>query len=240
MRSKEQIESRREANSRQRERRREREKGLTMQEVYALRKANGIAHNSGDGAGKGAFALHKAKIGTVRSSVRRKRLIQVSGCQNHRCCYCGQQTWHPDIIDCGTIPHTKWNHATSEHVVARTHGGTWGKYNITMACYECNGMRGSMDVKKFIALITGNAKHKPGKKEMRALKKEEKRKSEKGQHKKLKTLRLMCVALMFYSDLFDVVLEESKTMPHKDSLKINKRCQLTAIRRRVIENQMVY
>ncbi len=228
--------AKRESKRKQRERRREREKGLTRNEVYALRRANAIKYNSGEAVD----ALAKKRRGVIRASTRRKRLIQISGCQNHRCCYCGQQTWHPDIIDCGIIPHTKWNLATSEHVVAQNNGGTWGRHNIVMACAECNSSRGSKAVKKFIALITSDIKKKPSKKEMRSLKKEEKRKTDKGQLKKFKTIRLLWVALSFYPELFAIVQEEAKDMTFKHNLKTNKRCQVTAIRWRVIENQMVY
>lgn len=228
------------SKSAQRERRREREKGLSKQEIVILRKANAIANDSGNVeiAGQSVIDTVKAARGVRRTYLRRLRLIKLSGAQNHRCCYCGQKTWHPYVIDGDDVIHSKRNRATVEHVIALVKGGTWRRNNLVMACDECNGARGEKDIGRFVALITRNIDIPIGKAAKRAIRKEEKRKSEKGQIKIAKTVWLLFLALTFTPNLFAGIQDNfDSTKVKKDRIR---RCSIRTIRKRVIENNMVF
>ncbi len=223
----------------QRRRRREREKGLSKLEIVAQRRANAIANNSGnvEQAGRSIIDCKRAARGSRRTYIRRLRLIQLSEIQNHRCCYCGQKTWHHHIIDGGDVTHSKRNLATIEHVIALVHGGTWRKDNLVMACDECNGSRGEKAIARFVALITQDIDIPLSKAVKRALRKEENRKSEKGQIKTAKTIWLLFLALTFMPELFVKVQKDFN--PKKIKTRTG-RCNISTIRKRVIENNMVF
>ena len=227
------------SKSDQRARRREREKGLSKLEIVAQRRANAIANNSGNVelAGRSITDTARAARGSRRTYIRRHRLIKLSEAQKHRCCYCGQQTWHPHIIDGGDVVHSKRNLATIEHVVALVSGGTWCKNNLVMACNECNGARGEKAIAKFVALITQDIDIPLSKAVKRALRKEEKRKSDKGQIKTAKTVWLLFLALTFIPELFVKVQKDFN--PTKIKTRTG-RCNISTIRKRVIENNMVF
>lgn len=226
--------------SRQRERRREREKGLSNQEIINLRIANAIKYNSGNAevAGNGLLDNVKASRGSRRTYIRRRRLIQLSGAQNHRCCYCGQKTWHLHIIDGGDVVHSRRNQATIEHVIALVHGGTWCKDNLVMACDQCNGARGEKSVGNFVALITQDINIPISKTLKRAIRREEKAKSEKGQIKIAKTFCLLLIAAKYMPELLTSVADAYD--PKKMKKDRPRRCHISTIRKRVIANGLVY
>lgn len=60
--------------------------------------------------------------------------------QNHRCAYC----FDP-------ITPSK---ATADHVKAQSKGGKHGKGNIVASCGLCNSLKGSMDVREFVKIIS--------------------------------------------------------------------------------------
>jgi hypothetical protein len=74
---------------------------------------------------------------------RREWILKLSEQQNHRCCYCGVETWTP--YDDGPTANLwggpKHKRATVEHILARFDGGTNRKGNVVMACARCNQRR---------------------------------------------------------------------------------------------------
>lgn len=92
-----------------------------------------------------------------RRTVRLRNLLRrLSEAQNHNCCYCGSEAWL-EGIECG-VNREKWNEATKEHLIPRSKGGTYGKYNLVMACNSCNNARGDMSHEEFVALIEKETK----------------------------------------------------------------------------------
>ena len=67
---------------------------------------------------------------------RSQWILKLSEQQNHRCCYCGVETWTP--YDDGPIGKErsgpKHKRATVEHIRARFDGGTNKRSNVVMAC----------------------------------------------------------------------------------------------------------
>lgn len=100
------------------------------------------------------YSMSKNNAKKVAAASRRKRnyLWRLSERQNHRCCYCGQDTWVGDV---GDPPKgmSHWDQATKEHVIAKKYGGTGRLENIVMACSFCNGARGSGDAYEFYEYI---------------------------------------------------------------------------------------
>lgn len=98
---------------------------------------------------------NKSKLYAEQTSRLRKLLLKLSESQNHRCCYCGINTWHPSLHD--GITRSKRNaartRATLEHVVTRSNGGKDNPGNLVMACHECNNTRNETDLETFIDLI---------------------------------------------------------------------------------------
>jgi hypothetical protein len=87
-----------------------------------------------------------------RQSIRNK-LSKLSEAQNHRCCYCGCQTWLFEK------PSNMSNNqcATLEHVVAKCHGGNNHKNNLVVACSGCNNLRSNFyDAYEFYNFISEN------------------------------------------------------------------------------------
>jgi len=106
-------------------------------------------------AARERIAKRKEHLGSWAASSRRRKLFRLSERQNHRCCYCHVITWHPDIDD--GVPDNKkhkWQRATLEHIKLRMHGGTFGMYNLAMACSQCNGARGELQIDEFLDSIS--------------------------------------------------------------------------------------
>ena len=80
-----------------------------------------------------------------------ERITKLSEQQNHRCCYCGVETWCPHYGEDG--PHEQ--RATVEHITPRTHGGTNKKGNLVMACWQCNNRRGLSNPYVFMMEVQG-------------------------------------------------------------------------------------
>jgi hypothetical protein len=224
--------------------RRAREKDLSLQEIVFLRQSNAIVNNSGnlDIVGRNVHKsirisrriLKQVARGSSKTRVRRHRLIQLTNEQNHRCCYCGQQSWHPEIEDYDTVKHSRWNRATLEHIIPLVHGGSNGKHNLVMACSQCNGARGTKSIDYFITLISTDINVPISKRVKRKMNKDDK--SER-KFKEAKMLKLLLIGAIFTPDLFKKILVDFK--PHKRKPRTG-RCHVTAIRKRVIENNMVF
>lgn len=68
------------------------------------------------------------------SIVRRNKLEVLYHLQNGKCCYCNRDTV---LKERGCAKHNK-NHASLEHVVDQSKGGTDHMSNLKMACVSCN------------------------------------------------------------------------------------------------------
>lgn len=77
-------------------------------------------------------------------------ITDLSGPQNHRCCYCGHRM---EEIDKRLLPFIPRNAATKEHVVPKSWGGKTLLENLVAACNQCNYLRGNMDYIAFSNLI---------------------------------------------------------------------------------------
>jgi hypothetical protein len=72
---------------------------------------------------------------------RSEWILKLSERQNHRCCYCGVETWTPYDDGGDGKDGPKKTRATVEHVKPRLAGGTDKKGNVVMACALCNQRR---------------------------------------------------------------------------------------------------
>jgi len=185
----------------------------------------------------------KAELMTRATAARRLKLIRLSGMQNHRCCYCGTNTWHPNIVDY-VINRIKGTRATLEHLLPRSQGGTFAMYNLAMACAECNGARGDVPVEEFMTSIAvpvpkkspPNIKRKQPKSNAKRLKVE----------KKMLNLfkRLMTLSALFpedYKYATENVTERTYRAVFKGSRKptTSRHTHMRQIRHRVEANKMV-
>jgi hypothetical protein len=100
--------------------------------------------------------MKKRNARTLRKRNSRSRWREkLSEAQNHRCCYCGCQTWLFDRPK----NMSKYQFATIEHVVALIHGGNNHKNNLVMACLGCNNLRQDFyDAYEFYNYIAENGK----------------------------------------------------------------------------------
>lgn len=57
-----------------------------------------------------------------------------------KCCYCNRKL------------NARFK-KTKEHIIPRSKGGTDDKFNIAYACFDCNNMRGNMDLVDFKSII---------------------------------------------------------------------------------------
>lgn len=99
-----------------------------------------------------------------------KRLQMLSGCQNHRCAYCGVNMRVPGLPTYGRSlgktppwPALSWRHykmyrkfrrATIEHVIAKSAGGTDALDNTVAACLFCNMYRANQPAEYALSRIT--------------------------------------------------------------------------------------
>lgn len=82
---------------------------------------------------------------------RRRRTARLSEAQNHRCAFCGTETYLS--INDFRLGMNKHRHlATLEHIIPQCEGGTDHISNCVMACHECNNSRGDMNAWKFYEL----------------------------------------------------------------------------------------
>lgn len=183
----------------------------------------------------------KARLGTRRTKRLRKLFIRLSEAQNHRCCYCGCETWIPDIID--GVERFKWNRATKEHINPRSDGGTYGKYNLVMACSSCNNARGNKCYEEFIKLINKHPDYKDHVKRnaMYDKAKHDKAKLRQGIFYYHLTLYILNLTEEQRQTVNRWVEEKGKYMPVAVEEKRNKRVDrrnksLSGIRRRVKKN----
>lgn len=169
----------------------------------------------------------------------RKKLIKLSESQNHRCCYCGDPTWHPEII-CGKTHRSEASRATIEHLLPRCEGGTFKWENIAMACSECNTARGHTPLEEFLAAIHTPAKPKEARQKEISLAQERKLKKERGDRNRF---RLFIIAAWILPENYNHVMENldkgdvrnvlGTRPPHSPKAGLMKR-----IRRRVVVNRM--
>lgn len=71
------------------------------------------------------------------------KLTHLSGCQNHKCCYCGVEMT-VDLTD-----QKGPTAASVEHVIPLSKGGRRAFENEVAACKACNSSRGNMDAMTF-------------------------------------------------------------------------------------------
>ncbi len=85
--------------------------------------------------------------GLSSTEQKRRQRLALSGCQNHRCCYCGQEMTQESDFN---------NTATIEHVVPRGRGGKNEMANKVAACYRCNNARGCLPAYIFFESVQRN------------------------------------------------------------------------------------
>lgn len=74
---------------------------------------------------------------------RRKSILKnLLAFYDNRCFYCKNQV----VVD-----QDRSNHATVDHVVPKSAGGTWARYNLVLACYRCNSLKADMEFDNFMA-----------------------------------------------------------------------------------------
>ena len=99
-----------------------------------------------------------------------RRIQMLSGCQNHRCAYCGVRMRVPGLPTFGypmgktpPWPARTWGHhklsryyrrATIEHVIPKSAGGTNALANSVAACLFCNLYRANQPIEYAIARIS--------------------------------------------------------------------------------------
>ncbi len=188
----------------------------------------------------------KARLRSRRTSRLRRLLRSLSEAQNHRCCYCGHKTWL-EGIDCD-VKRERWNEATKEHINPRSNGGTYGKYNLVMACHSCNNARGVMPYEDFIALITKEPKkHKPHIRQQKA-------KEDREERAVIRQAMFDYSVMVYLSYLTEeqwqivngwvekykneVVPSGKETFANRHKRKEKKGCKLTKIRYRVRQSNM--
>lgn len=98
-----------------------------------------------------------------------RRIQMLSGCQNHKCAYCGVVMRVPGLPTYGRSlgntppwPALTWRHyklsryyrrATIEHVIPRSAGGSNALDNVVAACLFCNFYRANQPVEHALARI---------------------------------------------------------------------------------------
>lgn len=188
----------------------------------------------------------KMRTGCASVRANRRKLITLSGMQNHRCCYCGGDTWHPLIEDYKTH-RSNSNQATLEHLLPNSQGGTYHWDNLAMACSECNTARGDIPIEEFLASIQvvlkpATEKSKDVKRKDRSLKKSQRLKEMKSHRNRI---RLFMVAAWMFPDDYNHIIENTDRRDVKNVFKGGSRRSHTPrshimknIRRRVQTNRM--
>lgn len=174
----------------------------------------------------------------------RSKLITLSGSQNHRCCYCGRETWHPDIFDYGKSNRSYQTRATLEHLLPDSQGGTYRLENLVMACGECNGARGDLPLEAFMESI-----YAPPPKPSNRAKKAVLKKSKDQRIKEVKSarnrFRLFMIASWMFPEDYEYHMNNVNPRMNKTVMKgnnkpeTNRKHHMRMIRRRVQENRMV-
>ena len=72
--------------------------------------------------------------------------LELAKAQSWKCCWCGDQCHNHNVIDAKL--------ATVEHIIPKSRGGTDSRWNLAMACHECNSVRGN-DTNRSIGDIVG-------------------------------------------------------------------------------------
>lgn len=72
---------------------------------------------------------------------------ELSGCQNHRCCWCGT-TFSEEL--------NSTHYPTVEHVVPKALGGSNDPTNLAVACKRCNLKRKTKAPDEFLAIVQKN------------------------------------------------------------------------------------
>lgn len=79
---------------------------------------------------------------------KRRNLIRLAIANGKVCAHCGDPVYF--IWEKGVNPkYTKSKMATFDHIVTRKAGGTYALENGLLACSDCNGLRGDMELDKF-------------------------------------------------------------------------------------------
>ena len=181
-------------------------------------------------------AYNKGKRYAQKTWKLRQLLLKLSESQNHRCCYCGVETWHPDLYD-GIIRSKRYSsrtRATLEHLITRSNGGKDNPDNLVMACHECNNARNDMDIAEFIEVIIEETPlESPDAKPV------DMEKALRDQQRLLIRLITVCT---FFPDEFQISMEDLNEQ-EKETIKLSapKRLRYTIlnrIKKRVAANQM--
>jgi len=227
-----------EARKRQRDRKREREAHLSPEILASFKAINQYVEKYHAGKVKERSACAKVRA-------NRRKLIKLSESQNHRCCYCGGETWHPNIIDYGRInDRTELTRATIEHLLPDSQGGTYRMDNLAMACSDCNNARGDQSIEEFLQSIHAPP---PQPNSNRAKKQEAKISRERQLKEEKKTrnrLKLLMIALWMFPEDYQHIMENNNRFTAKalfggkNKPTPERKVRLKRIRHRVRENRM--
>lgn len=150
--------------------------------------------------------IRKMLSGCSSVRVNRRKLITLSERQSHRCCYCGGDTWHSDIIDHQT-DRSESNKATLEHLLPASQGGTYKWDNLAMACSECNTARGNLPLEEFLASIQNDPKNPKTKISRKKDMAEEERKRIKAEIREQKRFKLFMTASWMFPEDYKHTME---------------------------------
>lgn len=92
----------------------------------------------------------------LNSRAKKEYLIKLSGEQNHRCAYCGDDL----ILHCDKTKYQQRRKATIDHVIPVSEGGTYDYENLVAACAQCNSVKQSTNAYEFFAFINTPLKRK--------------------------------------------------------------------------------
>lgn len=84
-----------------------------------------------------------------------RRIVQLGGEQNHRCCYCG-------IAVLYDVPDQHTEKATIDHVRPLAHKGKRVWENEVVACWLCNNSKGAMSAVAYFDLVQREGRVRPG------------------------------------------------------------------------------
>lgn len=173
----------------------------------------------------------------------RRKLISLSGSQNHRCCYCGTNTWHPDIVDY-EINRSDSNRATLEHLLPNSQGGTYTWDNLVMACSDCNQARGDSPLEKFLQAIQETPPDPNSKRTKAKVVQISRAKRLKEERSARNRFRLFMIAAWMFSEDYQYFIDNAGKRDERVVLKggnksmMPRKQLIKQIRRRVRENRM--
>lgn len=158
-------------------------------------------------------------------------LNRLSETQNHRCAYCGVDTF---VSHWDQGKKSESQKATFDHIIPRSKGGEDMMDNMIMACMDCNSVRGSRDIYEFYDLVCLIPNHKmadPKKETKRIAKREAKFAASDA-----KALYYILLAQKYLPRLFDVafndVMKDDKPIRRKTSTTNRAKTAMARVRSR--------